>query len=202
VIDLTGLKCWRCVLNGYSTPAGDLDENDKPICVFCADAVPCPEAKRKPVGSPVAEWNEYASRVNAKHSGEAVKSVEKEKRASAKGPKITNEEKKSMPMFEKKTCLYDLCAKEFEPNGPRQQYCGPECKQAAKSGGDLKITLRKKSSTKKPKVSKGEVEGTREELQPTPNVHTVTIHEKHIDRLLVGLPIERKVEILRAELAL
>jgi hypothetical protein len=204
-MDFTGLKCWRCLLNGYGTPAGVLDENEKPICVFCTDGEPCPEAKRKPVGSPVADWNNYATRVNAKHSGDEkpAKSVEKQKRASAMGPQITNEEKKPMAMFEDRTCNH--CVKSYTPSSPRQQFCSPACRQAAKSGGDLKVTLRsgkKKAAVGQPNRPNGAAEVVKDDLQPTPNVHTFTIHDKHVDRLLVALPIERKVEILRAELAL
>jgi hypothetical protein len=223
VIDLTGLKCWRCVLKGYNTPAGDIDENNKPICVFCADGVPCPEAKRKPLDTsklaqvsgsggtenpPNKRTEKNARKLSSRElpeSSDAVtewnQSAEEVNERFVSGPTNSTEEKRTMPMFAKRNCLYDLCAKEFTPNGARQQYCSPEHRDADRSGATKpKSAGRKKASPKSSAPAAGV------ELTPKPvadeGVHTIAVHEKHVDRLLVGLPIERKVEILRAELAL
>jgi hypothetical protein len=220
VIDLTGLKCWRCVLKGYNTPAGDIDENNKPICVFCADGVPCPEAKRKPLDTSkpaqvsgsggtenppnqraeknarklssrelpessdaVTEWNQYAEEVNERFGS---------------GPTNSTEEKPML--FADRVCNH--CAKTYTPNGARQQFCTPECKAA----GSSIVHEKQGRGGRKKAAPKSSAPSTEVEAMPWPvateGVHTIAVHEKHVDRLLVGLPIERKVEILRAELAL
>jgi hypothetical protein len=187
-MDLTGLKCWRCVRNGYNTPAGDLDEDNKPICVFCADGEPCPEAKRKPLDS---------SKTVEKQVPPAVE-PEKEPRPRAE---------KAKPMAkattgEERFCAVQDCNKKLNSNNTTGRcfthfYQKKSANETAAASEDLNITKKRRGGYRGPRAKKAE----KAQADPINVAYALHLTEQQLDAMILRLPAETKLRFLEAELA-
>jgi hypothetical protein len=180
-VEITGLTCWKCAALGHMCPAQTKDADEKPLCVFCADGDQCPVQKRAPLRP-------------------AISSLPRKARGKARRPQPSNEDT-TVKERTFKVCPAIGCGKEYTPTGNRQVFCSPECKQRERvASKPTKLPNYRLGRPRKDLVAKPKAVAS-VPVVAAPDVHTFAIHKRFIDSLLLALPTDRKIELLRSELA-
>jgi hypothetical protein len=200
--------CWKCNQRGHACEAQTTDVDDKPICIFCADGVPCPTQQRLARAPQPAEEPKVPG--PAKPTGdEAMRSSETEqhecgfegcknltnkkycKKCAAKIWYREHRGKVAKVVAGKRTCA--SCSATLRADN-KSGVC-TSCQRAGKrpvqarleknNGAPLKEVPKKWNRTALPVVRETTEAG----------IATICVTEERLDHFLLTLPIETKAEI-------
>lgn len=183
------LDCEVCRRRGHSCPATHTDEERRPVCVFCLDGVPCPNAKVKAAPAPpVPAVAPPAKRKNVKTSQPRKEPIMKDRDILAairtcKGPGPCR--KPIRPSNKSGYCSrhFHLSKKEHPPGAKRGR--------PSHTNGAGKIELH---------VSERELLRLLEQLPASERIG-ILVSEEQLTKFFTGLPVTDRAAIVSNSLA-